>query len=614
MSARRDHRPDVTSMLASLALMLVLVVQAHAEQAAGNQLRDHPSPYLALHGNDPVAWQDWSEAVLDRARAENKLVLLSVGYFSCHWCHVMQRESYQDPEVAALLNEAFIPVKIDRELEEALDDRLITFAEETRGRAGWPLNVFLTPEGRPLFATLYEPRERFLAILRQLQALWRDDPAALRRLVAQEADQPEILVVHAWQPGEVQELASALQEQALALADPLHGGFGEQQKFPSVPQLRVLLARQRQHPEPQLAAFLTTTLDEMARRGLYDHVGGGFFRYTVDPDWHTPHFEKMLYDNALLARLYLEAAGVLGRPDWREITRQTLDFMLREMATPDGMLVAALSALDDSGVEGGYYTWRRDELSRLLDVTEYAAVDRLWLASGAGPFAGGHLPFPREDSPGETPILAGVASKLLAARQGERGIPVDDKRLAGWNGLALTTFATAAGVFGDDAYRAQAQRIRDDLLAGLWDGQRLWRARYDGRPLGQASLADYAYVAEGLWAWYGISGEAADLAQLLAVLDAAWRRYSTAAGWVSGETGLPDGPRVPAGMDGPMPASSAVLLEVTLAAAAASGRDDLMAQARQALGWGAGQFADNPYLYASHIGLLAAYATPAARP
>jgi uncharacterized protein YyaL (SSP411 family) len=335
----------VIKVFVSLFLGLMMN-QAVASSALKNQLVDNPSPYLALHGSDPVAWQVWDEKVLARAKAENKLIYLSIGYFSCHWCHVMQRESYKDKEVAKWLNENFIPVKIDRELEEALDARMIDFVEKTRGRAGWPLNVFVTPDGYPLYAVLYMPRNEFLKLITELQDLWKKDSTGMAALAREDVVEEVPLPSHQWSKQGAEQLIEYLVYDALERADPIQGGFGEQTKFPSTPQLDSLLDSYAIQPTAELKQFLITTLDHMAEQGLRDHVGGGFFRYTTDPGWQIPHFEKMLYDNAQLARVYLRAASLLSRPDYQHTVRDTLEFMQRELMSKEGAMVASLSAIE----------------------------------------------------------------------------------------------------------------------------------------------------------------------------------------------------------------------------------------------------------------------------
>lgn len=596
-----------------------------AAAAPGNQLKDHPSPYLAMHGNDPVAWQDWGPAALERARREGRLVFVSIGYFACHWCHVMQRESYQNAEIAAFINRHFVPVKVDRELEPALDARLIAFAEATRGAGGWPLNVFLTPEGHALFAVLYEPPQEFLGSMQRLQKLWTEDRETLRRLARAEATKASGPGKPAIDAAQAQAYARRLNAGALSLADHIHGGFGEQSKFPSVPPLEYLLAQYARAPEPRLREFLVLTLDQMAALGLYDHLGGGFFRYTVDPAWKTPHFEKMLYDNALLARLYLRAARIFGREDYERVARATLDFMARELAGEEGALIASLSAVDDKGVEGGYYLWSTAELETLLPAGERDLFRRVYGMTDAAPFDAGYLPLRLADpsdaaraaglDPAEAERrLASARERLYQART-RRVVPRDTKQLAGWNGIALTAFAEAALQLKEPRYRDTAQGIRDYLVDRLWDGKALKRAVIAGRSLGAVSLEDYAFVAEGLQTWAALTGKPGDCVLAQSVAETGWARHYGKQGWRLSAGGLIDadsGQDLVA--DGPMPAPSAVLARASLAIARCTGNRKLRDKALSALNSGHKILNEDPYWYAGHIAAMLAATDEDSRP
>lgn len=602
------------AILVGLVSAVIALAPLAAFPAGGlaNQLKAHPSPYLALHGDDPVAWQDWGEAAAKRARREGKLLYLSIGYFSCHWCHVMQRESYRNSEIARYLNERFVPVKIDRELEPALDARLSEFAEATRGMSGWPLNVFLTPDGHPLYALLYAPPAEFLDTLKKLQDLWQRDPDALRGLARAEARPARGPGAARIDAKRTRSYAAKIVETALAQADTIHGGFGEQSKFPSVPILDFLLLQYAIAPTPALAELLTRTLDAMAEQGLRDHIGGGFFRYTVDPGWKTPHFEKMLYDNALLARLYLRAADVLQRPAYAHIAAETLEFMQTEMRAEHGAFVASLSALDGNGVEGGYYLWSEDDLATVLDVREREMYRRAYGMTDAPPFDAGYLPIP-VSVPAETLAALEQARAKLKVARAKRALPRDTKRLAGWNGLALTAFADAARRSGNESYRATARAIRDDILQRLWDGRRLARAVEDGRAVGAAALEDYAYVAQGLLAWAELSGRVEDYQHVRAIARQGWSLFYTDRGWRLGEQGwlaTEAGQDIIA--DGPLPSPSAVLIGVSLALGD-RGSPTLRRQALAALNSGHALLADDPFWYATHVAAATRAAQPTAR-
>jgi uncharacterized protein YyaL (SSP411 family) len=600
------------------ALLLGLVAclsSLAADGALVNRMRGHPSPYLAMHADDPVAWQDLNAAVLERARREGRLVLLSIGYFTCHWCHVMQRESFRNREIAALLNRYFIPVKVDRELEPALDARMMEFAESSRGQGGWPLNVFLTPQGYPLFAALYAPPAEFKEILTRLNELWTKDRAALMRLAAAEAGGGKGPGKAKIDGAEARRYANALLDAVAANADDINGGFGDQSKFPSVPQLEFLLARHVARPDAKLAAFLDLTLGNMASLGLHDELGGGFFRYSVDPTWKTPHFEKMLCDNALLARLYLRSARVLKQPRYEQIAAETLEFMERELKHPDGGYIAALSAVDDQNIEGGYYLWSDAELRKLLSPDELKIARSAWGMTDAAPFDAGHLPMHAREAAevarqvGKTPAalreqLASAASKLRAARA-QRALPRDTKVLAGWNGLALTALVEAAQITGDPRYRQRAEALHGVLATHFWDGKSLRRAVSAGLPAGSVALEDYAYVGEALVAFGALSGREVDFALARHVIDDGWRRFYGKQGWRLSESALVAGRAGDdAVVDGPLPSPSATLIAATLELAERSSDNALRQRALGALNSGHAQLAADPFWHATHIAVM----------
>ena len=584
--------------------------------ALTNQLQNHPSPYLALHGSDPVAWQDWTSDAVDLARQQEKLLYISVGYFSCHWCHVMQKESYKDEEIAGLLNEYFIPVKVDRELEPALDARLIEFAEATQGRSGWPLNVFLTPQGYPLYAALYMPPQSFRQVLTRLNELWQTDRRNLINLASRKAEPATGSRESMPAPDAVRNLAASAVSQAMDVADTLRGGFGQGSKFPMAPQLGFLLDRYRSGKEERLRKFLMLTLDLMADNGMYDHVGDGFFRYVMDPEWDTPHFEKMLYDNAQLAVLYLRAARLFDVPRYAEVARRTLDFMSREMADDNGAMFTSFSAVDDQGVEGGYYLWQRSDLSQALSATEEAVIELAWSLRGPLSSSAGYLP-QKGVPPGEisteleisvnevNTYIASARTKMHRARS-SRILPVDTKLLAGWNGLALAAYAEAAMITRNEAYLRSARSIRDYILHRLWNGAELHRAVDGGRALGNAALEDYAYVSKGLWMWARLSQGPEDLQTVEKIIEQAWNRFYDN-GWRMAESSLM---AVESAKDliadGPMPSPAAVIVQVSLDLAEKSGNEQLRKLALSALSRGWRQLQGNWFWHVSHIQALLA--------
>jgi uncharacterized protein YyaL (SSP411 family) len=614
------HFIAVWALTLTLVLMPVEAIAASddALPALSNQLGDHPSPYLALHGSDPVEWQDWGPEVLERAKRENKLLLLSSGYFSCHWCHVMQRESYKNDEVAEMLNQFFIPVKIDRELEPALDKRLMSYAQATLKRGGWPLNVFMSPDGLPVFAVLYQPQPEFLGLLTRLTSVWLQQSERIRELaLAEKAPLSFPDSEPALDASLVSELRALAVQGIMARGDDLQGGFGQSNKFPSVPQLNFLLDSLGNSRNPEVVEFLDLTLSEMANNGMQDHLGGGFYRYVVDPAWEIPHFEKMLYDNANLAQLYLKAGVVLNNPYYIGIARTTLDFMTREMSNSDGILYASFSSIDDDDIEGGYYLWETGQLKSVLSEAEYRVFSEVWQTERPNDLEeGNHLraAIPTAEvaqtlalSETQTAqLLSSAQQKLIKARQ-TRVLPTDDKLLAGWNALSLSAFSVAAQTLDDPNYRAQAGKIKTFIMQTLWDGDQLTRSLAKGKLVGSASIEDYAYVARGLFDWAQLTGEAEDYRQAEMVLAQGWKRFYQNNAWSYADTSIlppADGEEILSEDSSASP--SATLIETTIALHNAGKLQDpsLYTAALSALNRGEAQLRNNPFWYASQIGAM----------
>jgi hypothetical protein len=402
-------------------------------------------------------------------------------------------------------------------------------------------------------------------------------------------------------------LQQALLNQALGLANLMEGGFGDQSRFPMAPQLAVLLELQAQHPQPALAEFLQLTLDNMAGQGLRDHLAGGFFRYTVDPSWHIPHFEKMLYTQAQLAELFMRAADVLGRDDYAEVARDTLYFVAREMGGSQGGFVASFSAVDGAGVEGGVYLWTIDQLHAVLGEKDTALARRYWQMLDLAPFDAGHLPRRGEplasiaEATGSSELLlstriASIRERLLAARS-QRDLPVDGKELAGWNGLMLAAFAQGARRWQDPVLRDAAARIRNFLHDRLWDGSGLRRAMDGGRPIGKVSLEDYAYVAYGMAHYADLSGDPVDRTFVAVLVNLAWQRFLGDAGWRMDEEPLIPGMAERGALpEGALPAPSALLIRV----AAMSADPDLQAKAGAAAELARADAQAEPFWHAGH--------------
>lgn len=606
--------------LALLAVLAVLVpVSARSAPDLKNQLGGNASPYLEMHANDPTAWQAWSRETVAMARSQNRLLFVSIGYFSCHWCHVMQRESYQNKQIAKYINKHYVPVKVDRETEPALDAHLIAFAERTQGYSGWPLNVFLTPEGYPLYATVYLPPKEFLELLQKLQKLWDESPAELGKLAAAEQaggsgpGTPEA-------PARLgKKLAAQVELLSVQLGSPLNGGFGDASKFPSAPQLDFVLDRVAAGADKSLREFLDLTLGNMARYGLRDHLGGGFFRYTVDPGWKTPHFEKMLYDNAQLARIYMKASKVFRNEAYARVAKSTLDFMQSEMLDPRGAMIASFSAIDDSNVEGGYYLWDKNQVQKLLTDREWQVYRHYAGMVDPSPLDEGYLPtqavtvreLAKQLKRPESEVRKLVASsegKLLAQRK-TRSLPRDRKLLAAWNGLALSAFSEAARFYSGEpagkAYGKTAASIHRYISTTLWDGSALVRASDNGRALGQPSLEDYAYAGQGLFYRAKLTGRSEDYKLARSVILEAWRRFYTDKGWRVSEPGfIPMEAPTDVLPDGAMYSPSAVVLDTSLRLADELKDGSLRTRALAALNSGQQLVSADPFWYVTHIAVM----------
>ena len=550
---------------------------AHALE---NRVKDSPSPYLAAHGSDPVEWQEWNPATLELARKENKLLFVSIGYFSCHWCHVMQAESYRNPEIAALINKNFIPVKVDREIDVALDAEMIAYAQTTLGRAGWPLNVFITPEGYPLYSILYEPPERFKLMLNSLGTEWLKDSAGLKAIAQNSVKKVQTAVKVKPTVALTSKYQKQLISEALEQADLLSGGLNVPRKFPLSPQLTALLEIEAHEHDAKLAEWLRLTLDKMAEGGLRDHLSGGFFRYTVDPGWQKPHFEKMLYDNAQLAIIYLRAAAILKKPAYRDIAIDTLDFMLRDMRVDSGF-ITSISAVDEQGKEGGSYLWTEVQLKAVLDAEEYQLVYKVWGMSAASEFEDGYLPqYRMVPSADELKRLQGINLKLLQ-QLNTRVVPKDTKLLAGLNGMMLETLSEVAVL--SPRYRQAADELVAFMLKQLWQNEVLYKGISKQQLLGQGDLEAYAYTSSGLMRYAQLSGKKADRNIALQMQKLAWQKFHTPNGFLLEQGSELARPYYQVAVeDGPLPSSSAVLIKSSLQ----SGDKALRQNAIDALAYG----------------------------
>jgi uncharacterized protein YyaL (SSP411 family) len=480
-----------------------------------NRLAHETSPYLRQHADNPVDWYPWGEEAFARARAEDKPVLLSVGYSSCHWCHVMAHESFEDPATAAVMNELFVNVKVDREERPDVDAVYMEAVQAVTGHGGWPMTVFLTPEGKPFFGGTYFPREprhglpAFVDLCRAVADAWRNRRDEVERQASELTSSINQVALLAARPGEPlpgREVVDAAVEALLRQADREWGGLGRAPKFPQCDAIDLLLRAWRRGGLPAVEAVVTTTLDAMASGGIYDHVGGGFHRYAVDAFWMVPHFEKMLYDQAQLLRVYLHGWLLTGRPAWRQVVEETVGYLLRDLRHPEGGFFAAEDA-DSEGEEGRFYTWRIEELEALVSAETIA-----WYgATRSGNFEGRNiLHRPVRGDLIRPPEVEADRQRLLEARARRVRPGLDDKVLTEWNGLAIAALAEAAAAMGRPDWLEAAESCGEFLLGRLRrpDGRwlRSWTPAGGARHLAYA--ADHAAVVGAFCRLYEATGRA----------------------------------------------------------------------------------------------------------
>ena len=507
-----------------------------------NHLAKETSPYLLLHAHNPVDWYPWNEESLAKAKKENKIIFLSIGYSSCHWCHVMERESFMDEEIAAVLNKHFVCIKVDREERPDVDKIYMTalqvFNQLSRsGRGGgWPLSMFLTPAGQPFFGGTYFPARDgdrgvatgFITLLTRVQEVWKRDPDSIRKDGATLTRFTKLDLEGGQLPGDLKidkKLLAAAQEQLGAQYDPKYGGFGfnpavaQRPKFPEPSNLLFLIDRVKKTGSKEAKAMLVGTLERMALGGIRDHLGGGFHRYSVDRFWRIPHFEKMLYDNGQLATVYTEAYLLTRREDFRRVLEEMLRFVLREMTSPEGGFYSALDA-ESEDVEGMFYRWEKAQVQKLLTADEFKLFASVY-GLDAEPNFEEHYFAPQLSRPfAETADdrkqteaeleqqLAPIRKKLFDARARRERPLTDTKILTSWNGLMIRGFADAGRGLKDESYVAAARRAARFVLEKLrTDNGRLLRTYGQGRAKLNAYLNDYAFFIDGLIALHRATGD-----------------------------------------------------------------------------------------------------------
>ena len=596
-----------------------------------NHLAGETSPYLLQHAHNPVDWYPWGPEALARARAEDRPIFLSIGYAACHWCHVMERESFEDEATAARLNADFVAIKVDREERPDLDAIYMRAVQAMTGQGGWPMSVFLTPLGRPFYGGTYFPgasrhgMPAFRDVLEAVATAWRDRRAEVESLALRLSEAiggapgavaepvpgtpardtgatgggPEGQANPVALPSRAPKVEPAVLDRAAAALDVSfdrgNGGWGTAPKFPQAAAIEFLIARAAAGRDGRLLSLAERALDAMADGGIHDQLGGGFHRYSTDAGWYLPHFEKMLYDNAQLARVYLHAYQLTGEPRHARVAERTLAYLRREMATPEGLFAASQDA-DADGVEGATYGWTLDEFTQVLGPAAPLAATAYGI-TGAGRWDGRNVLCRAADvatlaamhgigvdEAGER--LEEARRRLFAARAARPQPARDDKALASWNGLAIGAFAEAARVLGrpeDLAAAATAADAALRLLVGP-DGRvrRSWR---DGRAALPGYLEDHAHLADGLLALYAATFEERWLVAARSLADAAMAHFADPAGgfWDTADDHEPLIARPRSLEDGALPSGSAILVAVLLRLAALTGEQAYRAAAESAL-------------------------------
>ncbi len=490
----------------------------------GNRLKNSKSPYLRLHSNNPVDWYEWGEEAFQRAREEDKPIFLSIGYYTCHWCHVMNRESFMDPDVANELNKTFVCIKVDREERPDIDAIYMKYAMSLTGSGGWPLTVLLTPDKKPFFVATYLPRETLIELARKVRDLWGNDKERVLKYADDVVN--TLLNTSLFSVGNEykelnEDIVYELFKKLSVSFDEFNGGFGNPPKFPNPHKILFLLRFWKYYRDPLAFEMVVKTLDAMRFGGIYDQVGGGFHRYSTDAIWKLPHFEKMLYDQAWLLKAYTELYQITGDYVYRDTSLEIIKFLFRELS--DGKLFYSALDAESEGVEGRYYIWSFDEISDALgDLTDFAVnvfnlkEDGNYFEEVSGRKTGYNILYPRfrwekiaesmnMDFDEFMSTLYDVLERLRKAREGRVKPNVDDKILTDWNSMAIASISYSARIFGDDKLLNKALDSMDELLKRMYRDGVIYHSYIDGETTVPGFLDDYANMLYALNETYMVS-------------------------------------------------------------------------------------------------------------
>jgi len=568
-----------------------------------NRLIQETSPYLLQHAHNPVNWYAWGEEAFEIAKKENKPILLSIGYSACHWCHVMERESFENEKIAALMNEHFVNIKVDREERPDLDEIYMSAVQMLTGRGGWPMTVFLTPEGKPFYGgTYFPPEDRhgipgFPKILAGVAHAYREKPQEVDRSVEQilSALQRMSQSSETERPFSRDAIAQSAEQIARAY-DATHGGFGHAPKFPNAGVYELFLRHYHRGKNQRFLEMLTHTLTQMAQGGIYDHLGGGFHRYAVDQKWLVPHFEKMLYDNAQLVRIYAQAYTLTGDLVFKRVVCETVEYLLREMLHSEGGFYSTQDA-DSEGKEGKFFIWSPQEVNQILGEDTAEIFARIYDISDFGNFEGENILHPilnweqagklfKRDS-AAIEALVGDAKKKLFDEREKRIKPFrDEKIITAWNGLMLSGLAEAIKIAPEPAYLQAAQRTIELLFTKMMQHGLLQHTYKNGKAKLPAYLDDYAFLAVGLLDFYEATFDRSALARAMQLADVMLREFWDDADGAFFYTGISHEKlisRAKPVFDASIPSGNALATQLLLRLYSFTGREDYFKHAETVL-------------------------------
>jgi uncharacterized protein len=592
-----------------------------------NRLVHETSPYLIQHAHNPVDWYPWGEEAFQKAKDENRPILLSIGYSACHWCHVMERESFEDEKIAALMNDLFVNIKVDREERPDLDEIYMNAVQMLTGRGGWPMTVFLTPEGKPFYGgTYFPPEDRYGVpglpqILLGVANAYREKPQDVERSVGQilTALQRMSLSTESQQPFSPDIIAQSAEQLAQAY-DADHGGLGKAPKFPNVGVYELFLRHYHRSKNHRFLEMVTHTLTKMAQGGIYDHLGGGFHRYSVDERWLVPHFEKMLYDNAQLVRIYAQVYRVTGEPLFKQVVEETMSYLMREMLDPQGGFYSTQDA-DSEGEEGKFFVWTAEEATRILGEERSEIFCRIYDVSEEGNFEAKNILHPiltleqaskffRRDLGEIESLVADARGKLFQERE-KRPKPFrDEKILTSWNGLMLSGLAEAIKICRHPSYLEAANRTVDFIFTRMFRDGRLLHTYKSGTGKILGYLDDYAFLVAGLLDLFEATVNRAHLDRARELAEIMLHEFGDEAGGGFFYTGRSHERLIAQSkpiFDGSIPSGNAVATQVLLRLYHYTGKEEYLQRAERILRAYHGAMENQPFGFAHTLAALDFY-------